>query len=191
MELSIAICGPSSVGKSAITIVYLSNHFPKDHDPTIEDSFKATKEIDGERYLIEIVDTAGAEEFEVMRAEWMRRCEGFVIVYSITDEDSFRSVDKFHDDVLDNKDVTEEGIVPMVLVGNKCDLDSDRKVSASDATAKSSQWKCPFLEASAKANINVQELFAACVKDVIEKRGPPKKDSEGGKSGHRPRCVLL
>ena len=181
--------------------------------------------------MIEIVDTAGAEEFEVMRAEWMRRCEGFVIVYSITDEDSFRSVDKFHDDVLDNKDVTEEGIVPMVLVGNKCDLDSDRKVfffflclflfsfgvvfrlsllkpcfflkkfmssfspspqvSASDATAKSSQWKCPFLEASAKANINVQELFAACVKDVIEKRGPPKKDSEGGKSGHRPRCVLL
>jgi len=186
-KMKIAICGPTAVGKSALTIVYLSNNFPKEYDPTIEDSFTATKEINGNRYLLEIVDTAGAEEYVVMQAEWIRLSEGFIIVYSIVDKASFENVDAFYENIINykNEDNNDEK-VPMVLVANKCDLEDNREVDVASGQAKAGKWGCSLLECSAKSNLNVQEVFAKCVEAIVEM----KSKNKPAKVGRKP-CVLL
>mmetsp|Transcript_22187 Transcript_22187/g.34449 ORF Transcript_22187/g.34449 Transcript_22187/m.34449 type:complete len:191 (-) Transcript_22187:245-817(-) len=174
-KMKIAICGPTAVGKSALTIVYLSNNFPKEYDPTIEDSFTATKEINGNRYLLEIVDTAGAEEYVVMQAEWIRQSEGFIIVYSIIDKGSFESIDAFHENIINHKNEDNNNEkVPMVLAANKCDLEENREVDTSTGTAKAEKWGCSLLECSAKSNTNVQEVFAKCVEAIVEMKSQNK-----------------
>mmetsp|Transcript_29645 Transcript_29645/g.40945 ORF Transcript_29645/g.40945 Transcript_29645/m.40945 type:complete len:194 (+) Transcript_29645:74-655(+) len=188
-KMKIAICGPTAVGKSALTIVYLSNNFPKEYDPTIEDSFTATKDIKGERYLLEIVDTAGAEEYQVMQAEWIRQSEGFIIVYSIVSRDSFHDIDNFRDNIINykNEEDSEDTFVPLVLAANKCDLESQRDVPTADGTQKASQWNCKLVECSAKSNTNVQEVFAECVAAILN---APVKGGGGGKKKRGP-CTLL
>jgi small GTP-binding protein len=187
-KMKIAICGPTAVGKSALTIVYLSNNFPKEYDPTIEDSFTATKEINGNRYLLEIVDTAGAEEYVVMQAEWIRQSEGFIIVYSIIDKNSFHDVDSFHDNILTykNEDNSTDQ-VPMVLAANKCDLEENREVETAEGTQKAEKWGCALLECSAKSNLRVQDVFAKCVEAIVEVK---KKDSKNSGTKRRA-CVIL
>ena len=91
------------------------------------------------------MDTAGAEEYAVMQADWMRQCEGFVIVYSIVSKDSFHDVDSFHDNIINYKSEDDSKIrVPMVLAANKCDLDSHREVPQAEGAEKAKKWGCPF-----------------------------------------------
>mmetsp|Transcript_32025 Transcript_32025/g.89650 ORF Transcript_32025/g.89650 Transcript_32025/m.89650 type:complete len:199 (+) Transcript_32025:136-732(+) len=192
-KIKLAICGPTAVGKSALTIVFLSDAFPSEYDPTIEDSFTAQKSIDGSMYLLEIIDTAGAEEYAVMQADWMRSAEGFIIVYSIVSTESFHDVDTFHDNIITFKNEEDDDKapkIPMVLAANKCDLDSHRKVETSDGQEKAAKWGCEFLECSAKAKVNVAETFAAIVRAVLKAGEDDPKGGGGGGKIRRP-CVLL
>ena len=122
-----------------------------------------------------------------MQADWMRQCKGFILVYSVISKDSFHEVDSFHDNILNIKNENDEQVtVPMVLAANKCDLDNHREVTADDGAEKAKKWNCSFYECSAKQNKNVQEIFAACVKRIVEQK-PDKKD----KKKDRGICVLL
>ena len=71
------------VGKSALTIQLIQNHFVDEYDPTIEDSYRKQVVIDGETCLLDILDTAGQEEYSAMRDQYMRTGEGFLIVFAV------------------------------------------------------------------------------------------------------------
>lgn len=187
----IAVVGAGGVGKSAFIIQYLQGTFMADYDPTIEDSYRKQDSISfnegtPETVYLEILDTAGQEEYSALRDDYMRSCNGFLLLFSLIERNSFVNIDEFRDHILRVKDRDD---VPMVLVGNKCDLTEDLEVTAEDATRKSNLWEVPLFLASAKTAINVHESFhevARLMRAEFDRKKAPAK-AKKKKSG----CSLL
>lgn len=97
---------------------------------TPTDSYRKQCVIDDEVALLDVLDTAGQEEYSAMREQYMRTGEGFLLVYSITDRQSFEEIMTFQQQILRVKD---KDYFPMIVVGNKCDLDGERQVSTQGA----------------------------------------------------------
>lgn len=108
----------------AVTLQFVSHSFLDYHDPTIEDSYQQQAVIDGEAALLDILDTAGQVEFTAMRDQYMRCGEGFIICYSVTDRHSFQEASEYRK-LIARVRLTED--IPLVLVANKLDLQSQRK----------------------------------------------------------------
>eukprot|EP01123_Difflugia_compressa_P000916 TRINITY_DN11039_c0_g1_i1.p1 TRINITY_DN11039_c0_g1~~TRINITY_DN11039_c0_g1_i1.p1 ORF type:complete len:188 (-),score=27.12 TRINITY_DN11039_c0_g1_i1:71-634(-) len=163
MEHKIVVIGGGGVGKSALTIQFLKNHFVFEYDPTIEDSYQKQVAVDGKVVQLDILDTAGQDEYSAMRDQYMRTGQGFLFVYSITSRFSFESLNELREQLLRVKDADR---VPMVLCGNKCDLVEERQVSKTDGLDLANQWKIPFQEASAYTRTNVEETFFDLVREI-------------------------
>jgi GTPase KRas protein len=103
-EYKLVVVGGGGVGKSALTIQFIQSHFVDEYDPTIEDSYRKQCVIDEEVALLDILDTAGQEEYSAMREQYMRTGEGFLLVYSIIDKNSFEEIQGFHNQILRVKD---------------------------------------------------------------------------------------
>eukprot|EP00027_Filamoeba_sp_ATCC50430_P011101 CAMPEP_0168551346 /NCGR_PEP_ID=MMETSP0413-20121227/6123_1 /TAXON_ID=136452 /ORGANISM="Filamoeba nolandi, Strain NC-AS-23-1" /LENGTH=153 /DNA_ID=CAMNT_0008581865 /DNA_START=131 /DNA_END=592 /DNA_ORIENTATION=+ len=146
-EYKLVIVGGGGVGKSALTIQLIQNHFIDEYDPTIEDSYRKQVTIDDETCLLDILDTAGQEEYSAMRDQYMRTGQGFILVYAITSRSSFDEIVSFKEQILRVKDKDK---VPMVLVGNKSDLESERQVTTGEGQELAKSFFCPFFESSAK-----------------------------------------
>ena len=157
------VLGAGGVGKSALTIRLVTDNFLEEYDPTIEDSYRKQVDIDSVPGLLDILDTAGQEEFSSMQDQWMRDGRGFLLVYNITSRPTFEEVTNLHDKILRTKDADK---VPIVLVGNKCDLESERAVQADEGKALAQKWGCAFFETSAKAKINNEDCFFEVVREI-------------------------
>ena len=166
-EYKLVVVGGGGVGKSALTIQLIQNHFIDEYDPTIEDSYRKQVTIDGESSLLDILDTAGQEEYSAMRDQYMRTGQAFLCVYAITSRTAFDEITSFREQILRVKD--EENI-PMVLVGNKSDLENERVVAASEGQDLARSFGCPFMETSAKTRVNVEESFYQLVRQVKKVR---------------------
>lgn len=179
----IVVLGDGGVGKSCLTIQFTQNHFVKDYDPTIENSYRKQLPIDGEPAMLDILDTAGQEEYAVMQDQYISSGQGFLLVYSCTSLQSFQSISELREKILQVKDCET---YPMVLCGNKCDLEAERKVSTQQGKDLSKAWDVPFFETSAKTRLNVEEAFIAVVKEV------QKHQCKGNvKPKSKPRCTIL
>ncbi|NXQ77916.1 RIT2 protein, partial [Quiscalus mexicanus] len=110
---------------AAMTMQFISHRFPDYHDPTIEDAYKTQVRIDDEPAYLDILDTAGQAEFTAMRDQYMRGGEGFIICYSITDRQSFQEAAEFKELIYRVRHTYD---IPVVLVGNKIDLEEFRQV---------------------------------------------------------------
>ncbi|TSO77775.1 GTPase NRas [Bagarius yarrelli] len=144
-EYKLVVVGAGGVGKSALTIQLIQNHFVDEYDPTIEDSYRKQVVIDGETCLLDILDTAGQEEYSAMRDQYMRTGEGFLCVFAINNTKSFADVHLYREQI---KRVKDSDDVPMVLVGNKCDL--PRTVDTKQAQELARSYGIEFVETSAK-----------------------------------------
>ena len=150
------VLGSGGVGKSALTVQFVQGIFVEKYDPTIEDSYRKQVEVDGQQCMLEILDTAGTEQFTAMRDLYMKNGQGFVLVYSITAQSTFNDLQDLREQILRVKD-TED--VPMVLVGNKCDLEDERVVGKDQGLNMARQFNnCAFMETSAKAKIGVNDV---------------------------------
>jgi len=184
-EYKLVIVGGGGVGKSALTIQLIQNHFIDEYDPTIEDSYRKQVTIDNETCLLDILDTAGQEEYSAMRDQYMRTGQGFLCVFAITSRSSFDEITSFREQILRVKDQDK---VPMVLSGNKCDLESERQVTTAEGQDLAKSFACPFFETSAKARINVEEAFYDLVREIRKENGGGKTDKPKKKKGG---CALL
>ena len=166
----LVMLGGGAVGKSAITVQLVSGHFVSIYDPTIEDSYRTSISVDGEVVSLDIRDTAGQEEYSALRDQYMRDGDGYAIIYSITSTISFLGANTFREQLYRvlEKDPTEH--IPIALVGNKCDLESERQVPTDEAKKLAEEWNVLFFETSAKNKINITETFQALVKDVQASR---------------------
>eukprot|EP00301_Raphidiophrys_heterophryoidea_P018778 c3777_g1_i1.p1 GENE.c3777_g1_i1~~c3777_g1_i1.p1 ORF type:complete len:187 (-),score=35.44 c3777_g1_i1:389-949(-) len=167
MEYKLVVVGGGGVGKSALTIQLIQNHFIEEYDPTIEDSYRKQVTIDSDPCLLDILDTAGQEEYSAMRDQYMRTGQGFLLVYSITARASFDEVSGFRDQILRVKDTDH---VPLVICGNKIDLEHDRNVSTQEGRELSKSYGAAFLETSAKTRVNVEDAFFQLVRTIREAR---------------------
>ena len=172
----IVVFGSGAVGKSAMTIQYINGTFVADYDPTIEDSYTKSVQIDKQTYSIEILDTAGEEEFLSMRLPYIRKGDAFMLIYAIDNRASFEEIEHFQADILRNKGSMD---VPIVLCGNKCDLDEKREITTGEGEVLAHQMNCPFFETSAKTNTNISNAYEAAVREIIKRlpdAAPPTEE---------------
>lgn len=184
----LVVVGGGGVGKSAITIQFIQSYFVTDYDPTIEDSYTKQCVIDDVPAKLDILDTAGQEEFSAMREQYMRSGEGFLLVFAVTDRASFDEIYKFHRQILRVKDRDE---FPMLIVGNKADLEHQRLVTTAEAQNLSRQLKVPYIECSAKLRMNVDQAFYELVRIVRKfqlSEIPPLKP---GDENRKRKCCIL
>lgn len=139
--------------------------------------------------MLEVLDTAGQEEYTALRDQWIRDGEGFVLVYSITSRSSFTRIQKFHHQIQLVKESASSGSptgasylgspitapspgmkVPVMLVGNKSDKAIERAVSSQEGSALAKELGCDFVEASAKNCINVEKAFYDVVRLLRQQR---------------------
>jgi len=187
----VVLVGEGGVGKSCLTIQFISEKFVEEYDPTMEDSYRKQVTVDGEECLLDIFDTAGQEDFSAVRDQYMRTGDGFLCVYSIILAPSFVSVRNFHDHILRVKDA-DRGL-PFILVGNKADLESERVVPKEDGEKLAQELQCRFLETSAKTRQNVCEIFHEVVREIKKWRQDHKDEEPTQAQGKKKksRCPLL
>ncbi|KAF5869556.1 putative ras-2 protein [Botrytis fragariae] len=193
----LVVLGDGGVGKTALTIQLTLQHFVETYDPTIEDSYRKQVAIDGQSCMLEVLDTAGQEEYTALRDQWIRDGEGFVLVYSISSRSSFTRIQRFHNQIQRVKEssssspiypgspispISPSEPVPIMLVGNKCDRVTEREVSTQEGHALARELGCEFVEASAKNCVNVEKAFYDVVRQLRRQRQQRSSASGAGKS---------
>ena len=154
--------------------------------------------------MLEVLDTAGQEEYTALRDQWIRDGEGFVLVYSISSRASFTRIQRFHHQIQRVKESAAAGSptfpgsplsqtmstpalgpAPVMLVGNKCDRVTEREVSTQEGSHLAKQLNCDFVEASAKNSINVEKAFYDVVRQLRRQRAsaPTRSPTGQGQDG--------
>lgn len=183
IELKLAVLGQTLVGKSALTYRFISDKFPTEHDTTIEDQYKINTTIDEHNCRLEILDTAGQDDYQSMLDTWINFAEGFVLVYSIDDRESFESLKDKYDRVVKNK---SDDVYSVIIVGNKCDLEDKRKVTKEEGESYAKSKGVDFMEVSALKTINVKETFVKLAHNLLEKKVTQKTEAGGDKC-----CIIF
>ena len=126
----VIMVGSGGVGKSALTLQFMYDEFVEDYEPTKADSYRKNITLGGTECQIDILDTAGQEDYAAIRDNYFRSGEGFLCVFSITDRETFEASQEFRDQILrvKGRENADNSKLPFILVGNKSDLD-DRTVS--------------------------------------------------------------
>lgn len=176
-EYKLVVVGGGGVGKSCLTIQLIQSHFVDEYDPTIEDSYRKQCVIDEEVALLDVLDTAGQEEYSAMREQYMRTGEGFLLVYSITSRQSFEEIITFQQQILRVKD---KDSFPIIVVGNKCDLEQERQVSYEEGQELARRFGCKFIETSARTRVNVDNAFYDIVREIRKYNRDMSSGSGGG-----------
>ena len=114
---------------------------------------------------MEILDTAGEEDYQNMMDMWISFGEGFLLVFAINDKESFTLLRGKHDRVLKGKHRVK---CPILLVGNKQDLESERQVTYAEAKAQADSWGIEYMETSAKTNFNCKEAFEKLAQKIVK-----------------------
>ena len=167
ISIKIAVLGKTLVGKSALTYRFISDKFPTEHDTTVEDQYQTEVNVDGISCELEILDTAGQDDYQIMLDTWIGFGNCYLLVYSIDDADSFIQAKEKYERIVQVKDKEQFSVV---LVGNKCDLPEDnRKVTKEEAENYAKNIGVHFMEASALTRINIKEAFMQIVHDFLNK----------------------
>uniref|UniRef100_A0A3Q2SVU8 RAP1A, member of RAS oncogene family a n=1 Tax=Fundulus heteroclitus TaxID=8078 RepID=A0A3Q2SVU8_FUNHE len=106
-EYKLVVLGSGGVGKSALTVQFVQGIFVEKYDPTIEDSYRKQVEVDAQQCMLEILDTAGTEQFTAMRDLYMKNGQGFALVYSITAQSTFNDLQDLREQILRVKDTED------------------------------------------------------------------------------------
>ncbi|KAH9835785.1 ras protein [Rhodofomes roseus] len=196
----VAVLGDGGVGKTALAVQFTLNCFVETYDPTIEDAYRRQLVVDKRMCFIEVIDTAGQEEYATLRDQWVREGQGFILVYSIASRATFDRLDVFRQAMLKVK--RQKPV--FMLVGNKCDKQYEREVSREEGATLARNFGCEFLETSAKTPTNVERLFVDLVRLLRQTKqaeqgmqGQPRvrDDRVGSKpSGKGPgkiKCIIM
>lgn len=174
--LKLLIIGDSGVGKSSLLLRFSDNVFRDQYISTIGIDFKIrTLEIDGERIRVQIWDTAGQERFRTITSTYYRGTHGVIVVYDVTNGESFVNVKRWLSEIEQNCDNIDR-----ILVGNKNDRPDRKIVLTEDAQRFAEQMSLQLFETSAKNDSNVGEMFMAIIMTALQTKkasrtySPPK-----------------
>lgn len=165
MELKVVVLGVGAVGKSAVTTRFVHDKWAEGYNPTIEDNFRKQLMVGRYSVLFDIIDTAGQEEWQAMRDQWIRSGEAFIIVYAINQAASFNEVNEFFTQI---DIVKEDQVCPIIVVANKCDLEVERQVQAKQGKDLADSKGAAFIEASAKTRTHIEEIFLDLAQQKIK-----------------------
>ncbi|XP_022920295.1 ras-related protein Rap-2a [Onthophagus taurus] len=153
----IVVMGAAKVGKSSVISQFLYGTFSTKYKRTVEEMHHGNFNVTGVNLTLDILDTSGAYEFPAMRALSISSADAFILVYDVTNADSFEEARALRDQIHETKGGTA---VPIVIVGNKIDLTENRQVdTATTESVVTVDWENGFVETSAKENVNVTKVF--------------------------------
>ncbi|KAJ7635579.1 ras protein [Mycena polygramma] len=183
-QWTVAVLGDGGVGKTAFAVQFTLNCFT--YDPTIEDAYRKQFVVDNRMCFVEIIDTAGQEEYATLRDQ---EGQGFILVYSITSRSTFDRLEIFRQSVQRAKRADRV----LMLVGNKCDKVHEREVAKEEGEVLARQMGCEFIETSAKTAQNVEHVFMSLVRALRQKKDlelgapNPGQPKERGKK----KCIIM
>ena len=171
----VIIIGDTAVGKSNILSRYVKDEFSSNSKSTVgvELGIKFLK-IKNTKTKIQIWDTAGQERYRAITSSYFKGSNGCFIVYDITNEASFNNIENWYEQI--QKETSSD--LPILLVGNKCDLEDERKVPIEKGKEKAKNLICAFFETSALKKINIDKIFEELVNNIYEKTGGNKNDDD-------------
>jgi len=171
----IIIIGDSNVGKSNILSRYTKDQFQGNSKATVgvELGTKFVK-VEGVGAKLQIWDTAGQERYRSLTSSYYKGCHGCFIVYDITNEQSFESINTWYEQAV--KEAGKE--VSIILVGNKCDLENERKISKEKGEEKARSMNASFFETSALSKVNIDDIFKEIVNNIYQRTKGQKNDED-------------
>ncbi|XP_022112114.1 ras-related protein Rab-21-like [Acanthaster planci] len=179
-NFKVVLLGEGCVGKTSLVLRYVENKFNDKHLSTLQASFLNKRlNIGGKRVNLAIWDTAGQERFHALGPIYYRDSNGAILVYDITDEDSFSKVKNW---VKELKKMLGNEIC-LCIAGNKIDLEKQRNVSIGEAEAYAAQVGAKHYLTSAKLNKGIEEMFLDLSKRMLE--STPSDDLGRGTSSSR------
>ena len=176
----IIVIGDSSVGKTNILTRFIRNQFNNESKPTIGVDFSAkTLEVGKKTVKVQVWDTAGQERLKAFSSAYYQGSHGAIVVYDITNRDTFENVRKWIKEISDHQDPKD---MVVMLIGNKSDLEDSRSVNEEEGRYLSEEYDFFFMETSAKTNLGneVQKAFNILVEEMIS-RNIDRKEPEGEK----------
>lgn len=162
-------------GKSSLTVQFVEQHFVERYTPTIENEFEKTVKYKGKDYLVQILDTAGQDEFSVVDQRYINAMDGYVLIYSVTLRSSFEMIRVVRDKILNTLGMDS---VPVVIVGNKSDLHMQRQVTKEEGIALAKELDAAFIETSAKYDENVTKAFESLLAEIEKQSAPDPKQRQ-------------
>ncbi len=156
--------GNSNVGKSSLFLRFVDDIWNDTFVPTIGVDFKIkTFDIDEKKIKMQIWDTAGQERFKNIIASYYRGAHGILLIYDVTDKDSFKNLSNWIIEIEKNSSKQ----VLKVLIGNKTDLEDKRVVTYNQGKEFADTYGLKYIETSAKKNLNVNEAFETLGRELI------------------------
>eukprot|EP00300_Choanocystis_sp_HF-7_P039872 c621_g1_i1.p1 GENE.c621_g1_i1~~c621_g1_i1.p1 ORF type:complete len:269 (+),score=44.95 c621_g1_i1:112-918(+) len=169
MLYRMVILGEGGVGKTALLMRYINGKFPDSWDPTIDGEVEKQARIDDKVCRLQILDTAGQEEFQNLFPGWVRNQDGYILVYSVENRKSFEQILDIEAQV---RAVLDSDVrPPIVVVANKIDLDErQHKVPIFEGKSLAQSLNASFVECSARNNQNIETIFQTLVRDIRKHR---------------------
>jgi len=194
----VAVLGDGGVGKTALAVQFTLNCFIESYDPTIEDAYRKQLLVDERMCFVEVIDTAGQDEYATLRDQWVREGQGFILVYSIASRSTFDRLEIFRQSMMRVK----RSRPIFMLVGNKSDKFTEREVSKEEGFQMAQSYGCEFMETSAKTSQNVENLFTHLIRslrttlpDPISPRSLTTQDSRQGRGEKKKKkgisCIIV
>ena len=169
-RLKICVLGKTMVGKTCLINRFLNGKYQVEHDRTIEEQYSKYLKIKEEDCMFEITDTGGLDEYLSSLDIWINNSDGFLLVYSINDKDSFDGIKMRYDKILKYKKSKKFCVL---VVGNKADLESgeqkeERKVNKEEVDKFCEENKLECFEVSAKNNDNINQIFQTLGENIFD-----------------------
>ena len=173
LDIKIITLGDPCAGKTSLIIKFIDNKFTGNFVTTMNFDLKH-KVItlkDGTEAKLMIFDTAGQERFRSLSENYIKKANGILLVYNISERVSFQNIENWMESIKENSNG-----IPTILIGNKSDLNDERAVSFEEGNQKAQEFGCPFYETNCKNGDNIDKCFVELAELVYEKIG--KKSSQ-------------
>lgn len=188
-DYSVVVFGAGGVGKSSLVLRFVRGVYRDSYVPTIEDTYRQVISCNKQVCTLQITDTTGSHQFPAMQRLSITKGHAFILVYSVVSRQSFDELRPIYAEIVSLRSAELDSI-PIMLVGNKSDeTASQREVTTSEGTALAKQWKCAFMETSAKTDHNVKEVFQELLQ--LERRRTMSLQPDASKSRSQLRREML
>ena len=168
--LSICYSGDGAVGKTCMLISYTTDKFPEDYVPTIFDNYTADLAVDGRSYILNLYDTTGQEDYDMLRPLSYQQTDLFIVVFALNSKESYENVkSKWIPEIEQHAPG-----VPFIIVGTKADLRESSHVSKQQGQQLKIDTKaCAYLECSARTREGLKDVFDTAIQAILDARPKP------------------